>query len=510
MVCMALSILMLMTGCTQKKPHYVIGVSQCSADIWREKQNAELRMGAYLQGDVELRFAAAYDSDERQIEQIDSLVASGVDLLIVAPNQIATISPAIDRAFDQGIPVIVFERKTNSRKFTAFMGADNYEMGSVMGQHIISRLKGHGSVLEIKGLAGSSPAIERHNGFITALKNAPDVKVVASLQGDWTELRAYHTVSQWLAAHRDTPVDLVFGMNDRTAIGARKAFLEAGRQLPLFCGIDGLPGEEGGIRQVRDSILDASYIYPTHGDKVLQLAIDILEGKPYAKESHLQAALVTRENASSLLMQSEEILRQTDYLDRLHNRADNYLHQLDSQRTITMLAIIAIVLLIVSFVLFYIYHVNKINMQKERVASTLWNMKPEEEPISSTSTAPADDAAAVPDSDEQADTVSTSQFITHFKEVVETRLDDSELSVEDLAADMNLSRVQLYRKVKSITGYTPIELLRTARLNRAYQMLMTTDHSVSEIAYQVGFTAPSYFTKCFKEAYGMLPGDVRK
>ena len=209
-------------------------------------------------------------------------------------------------------------------------------------------------------------------------------------------------------------------------------------------------------------------------------------------------------------MQSEEILRQTDYLDRLHNRADNYLHQLDSQRTITMLAIIVIALLIVSFVLFYIYHVNKISMQKERVASTLWNMKPEEESISSTSTAPADDAAAVPDSDEQADTVSTSQFITHFKEVVETRLDDSELSVEDLAADMNLSRVQLYRKVKSITGSTPVELLRTARLNRAYQMLMTTDHSVSEIAYQVGFTAPSYFTKCFKEAYGMLPGDVRK
>jgi AraC-like DNA-binding protein len=341
------------------------------------------------------------------------------------------------------------------------------------------------------------------------LKNAPDVKVVASLQGDWTEPRAYSTVKQWLAAHRDTPVDLVFGMNDRTAIGARKAFLEAGRQLPLFCGIDGLPGE-GGIRQVRDSILDASYIYPTHGDKVLQLAIDILEGKPYAKESHLQAALVTRENASSLLMQSEEILRQTDYLDRLHNRADHYLHQLDSQRTITMLAIIVIALLIVSFVLFYIFHVNKINMQKERVASTLWNMKPEEGPISSTSTAPADDAAAVPDSDEQADTVSTSQFITHFKEVVETRLDDSELSVEDLAADMNLSRVQLYRKVKSITGSTPVELLRTARLNRAYQMLMTTDHSVSEIAYQVGFTAPSYFTKCFKEAYGMLPGDVRK
>jgi ABC-type sugar transport system substrate-binding protein/AraC-like DNA-binding protein len=490
-------VILALTSCSPGEKRYKIGVSQCSEDIWREKQNAELRMGAYLQDDVELRFAAAYDSDERQIEQIDSLIKSGIDLLIVAPNQVATISPAIDRAFDQGIPVIVFERKTNSQKFTAFMSADNYEMGKVMGHYIVSRLNGQGRVLEIKGLAGSSPAIERHNGFVEALKHAPGIQVVGSLQGDWTEPRAHTAVSQWLAAHPDTPVDLVFGMNDRSAIGARTAFLEANRTLPLFCGIDGLPGENGGIRQVRDSILDASYIYPTHGDKVLQLAIDILEGKPYQKESHLQAALVTHENASSLLMQSEEIMRQTEYLDRLHQKADNYLHKLDNQRVITTLAIIVIILLVLSLVLFYIYHINKISMQKERVANTLWNMDTEELPT--------------PTVEPEAPTVEDEPFfITRFKEVVESRLENSELSVEDLAADMNLSRVQLYRKVKSVTGSTPVELLRTARLNRAYRLLMTTDRSVSEIAYQVGFTAPSYFTKCFKEAYGMLPGDVRK
>ena len=101
-------------------------------------------------------------------------------------------------------------------------------------------------------------------------------------------------------------------------------------------------------------------------------------------------------------------------------------------------------------------------------------------------------------------------FITRFKEVVEKRLADSDISVEDLAADMNLSRVQLYRKVKNLTGSSPVELLRTTRLNRAYQLLLTTDKSVSEVAYDVGFTAPSYFTKCFKEEFGMLPGDVRQ
>ena len=502
----ASAILMLLAGCSPQKPHYIIGVSQCSADIWREKQNAELRMGAYLQENVELRFAAAYDSDERQIEQIDSLVASGIDLLIVAPNQVATISPAIDRAFDQGIPVIVFERKTNSQKFTAFISADNYEMGRIMGEYIVSRLKGRGRVLEIKGLAGSSPAIERHNGFMEALKNAPDIEVVAGLQGDWTEPRAHTIVSQWLAAHPDTPVDLVFGMNDRSAIGARTAFIEAGRQLPLFCGIDGLPGEHGGIRQVRDSILDASYIYPTHGDQVLQLGIDILEGKPYKKEVLMQSALITRENASSLLMQSEEMMRQTAYLDRLHEKADSYLHQLDTQRIITLLAIIVIFLLIVSLVLFYIYHVGKVNLRKERVVNTLWNINPEDIPTVPENTETSEES----ENTETVEPVANTLFITRFKEVVESHLDDSELSVEDLATQMNLSRVQLYRKVKAVTGSTPIELLRTARLNRAYQLLLTTDKSVSEVAYQVGFTAPSYFTKCFKDEYGMLPGDIKK
>ena len=156
------------------------------------------------------------------------------------------------------------------------------------------------------------------------------------------------------------------------------------------------------------------------------------------------------------------------------------------------------------------------------MVSTLWNM--DTEAIAQPEEArPADEApterteaghqepetAADAAADEQVMSTTASHFIARFKEVVEARLEDSELSVEDLAADMNLSRVQLYRKVKSVTGATPVELLRTARLKRAYQLLVTTDKSISEVAYQVGFTAPSYFTKCFKEEYGQLPGDLR-
>ena len=504
----------MLVSCSGDKVKYRIGVSQCSDDIWRDKQNAELRMGAYFHDNVELKFAAAYDSDERQVQQIDSLVNDGIDLLIVAPNQVQTISPAIDRAYDKGIPVIVFERKTNSQKFTAFISADNYEMGHVMGEYIASRLGGKGSVLEIKGLEGSSPAIERHNGFMDALKDAPGISVVESLQGDWTEPTACEITRQWLANHRDTKVDLVFGANDRTAMGARKVL---GTEGVLYCGIDGLPGPTGGIQLVRDSLLDASYIYPTHGDQIIDLAVNILEGNHYEKETMLMSALVTRDNAKVLLMESEEIMRQSDQLDSLHKKADNYLHKLDSQRIINWLAIGVIVLLVIIFVLFYLYHLRKIVFQRERVVNTLWNLKPEDIPAAeptetvgdykSTST---DGSEASSENTDDNEPVAVSHFITRFKEVIEARLEDSDVSVEDLAADMNLSRVQLYRKVKAVSGSSPVELLRTARLNRAYQLLLTTEKSVSEVAYAVGFTAPSYFTKCFKEEYGMVPGDVRK
>ena len=142
----------------------------------------------------------------------------------------------------------------------------------------------------------------------------------------------------------------------------------------LFCGIDGLPGQDGGIQLVRDSILDASYIYPTCGDQLLQLAVDILDGKPYQKEKRLMSALVTRDNANVLYMQSEELREQSDHLDRLHRQADNYLQQLDTQRTITLLAFIVIALLLVAIVLFYLYHIGKVTLRQERVVNTLWNM----------------------------------------------------------------------------------------------------------------------------------------
>ena len=493
----------LMIACSGEKPHYVIGVSQCSEDIWRSWQNAEMVMESNFHDGVELRFATAHGDSKRQIQQIDSLVDSGIQLLIVAPNQKSSVTSAIDRAYDKGIPVIVFERKTDSQKYTAFVSADNYEMGRQMGEYVVSRLNGKGNIMEVEGLKGSSSAEERHKGFLETLTQYPEVKVVARLQGDWTEQTAYQAVKDYKGDLN--AIDFVFGHNDRSAIGAREVFQERQAKMPLFCGIDGLPGENGGIRQVRDSLLDASYIYPTRGDLLLQLALDILEGKPYAKETLLTSALVTHDNANVLLLESDEVARQAQNLDKLQTQASSYLKQLDTQRTITLMALILIALLLLTMVLFFLYHRSKVSAQRERVVNNLWNMEVPEIAESSESPGEKPSEAAESEQEETPEPL----FIVRFKDVVEKRLSDSELSVDDLAAAMNLSRVQLYRKVKAISGSSPIELLRTARLNRGYQLLIQTNKTVSEIAYEIGFTAPSYFTRCFKNEFGISPSDLQ-
>ncbi len=522
-----LAALIHLTACTNEDSRYVIGISQCSEDIWRNWQNSEMKIEANFHEGVALQFATALDNSQRQSHQIDSLVDNGIDLLIVAPNQLSSVSPAIDRAYDKGIPVIVFERKTDSQKYTAFVSADNYEMGRQMGAYVVSRLKGKGRVMEVKGLKGSSPADERHKGFADALAGT-GVEVVTAVQGDWTEETAYEAVR---ACQDDLDgIDLVFGHNDRSAIGARKAFSERQKgHLPLFCGIDGLPGEHGGIQQVRDSLLEATYIYPTRGDQLLQLAIDILEGRPYQKETMLTSALVTHENAHVLLLESQEVVRQAEKLDKLQKKASGYMQQLATQRTITLLALILIALLSLVLLLFYLYYRGKVAVRRERVVNNLWNMQVSDEkqaegpkheeavagaPAAETPVSDAVNEAsntekkAELDQETQKEDAKEPLFLVRFKDVVESKMGNSDLSVDDLAAAMNLSRVQLYRKVKAITGSSPNELLRTARLNRGYQLLVKTDKTISEVAYEVGFTAPSYFTKCFKDEFGMSPSDL--
>lgn len=331
---------------------YVIGVSQCSEDIWRDKLNNELVMSTYQHDNVTLKFASANDNDRLQKQQIEQFIKERVNLLIVSPNQIHTISSVIDKAYDAGIPVILFDRKTDSKKYTAFIGADNYEAGYEIGHFIGQQLDGKGNIAEICGLQASSPAIERNRGFMDALKDFSGIKVIARKHGDWVKESGVMAMDSVLSQTKE-PIQYVFAQNDRMALGALQSIKKHKVKGIRIVGIDALPVPGGGMENVRDGNLEASYIYPTRGDSVMQLALNILEKKPYKRDNYLKGALVTKANANVLLMQNEEMNKQTARLNALHGKVDTYLVQYNHQKMYIVL--FSIILLLLIGIMVYIY-----------------------------------------------------------------------------------------------------------------------------------------------------------
>lgn len=325
------AIIVLLTGCAQQPRKYVIGVSQCSEDIWRDKLNDELKMGEYLNDSLIVKLASSNDDNVLQNKQINQFVDEGVDLLIVSPNQLSAISKAVERAYDKGIPVILYDRKTNSDKYTAFIGCDNYTIGKSMGTFIAQQLQGKGRIVEISGLEGSSPALERHRGFMDAIKPYPELQVVASEGGNWKEEGGIQAMKRILKQTQD--FDYVFAHNDRLAWGA----YVAARQMRVkrnykYTGVDGMATEGGGLELVRDGIFEASYLYPTKGDEVIALAMKILKHQPYERDNYLSTSIIIQANAALTLMEARDAERQARNLKALHKQVDQYLSDYNSQK----------------------------------------------------------------------------------------------------------------------------------------------------------------------------------
>ena len=357
--------LLLLAGCNRNTKKYVVGVSQCSEDIWRNKLNDELLMETYQHKDVELLFASAKDNDKLQTEQIEKFIQRGVDLLIISPNQVHSITPVIDKAYDKGIPVILFDRKTDSQKYTAFIGADNVKVGKTIGEFIAKTLHGEGKVIEIKGLDNSSPAIDRHKGFVQALSKYPDIQLKRTLSGEWTTESGYKSIKSAIADAKDC--NIIWGQNDRMAEGAQRAMAEVGIHNVQYVGTDALPSKGGGIEAVHNGNLLASYIYPTRGDMVMQLAMRILKKQPFHRDNYLKGALVTKDNAKVLLLQNEEMMKQRSRLSDLNSKVDIYLAQYNHQKIYMLLGGVIIALLIGLIV--YIYRTIILRRELEEQAT---------------------------------------------------------------------------------------------------------------------------------------------
>ena len=728
-----LTLIFLLTACSQQERIYKIGVSQCSVGYWRSKVNNEMLAAQHLYDqDVKVEIVDCYDNSEEQLRQIDSLVASGIDLLVVAPNDYM-IAPALKRAKDKGIPIVLFDRMVDSDDYTAFIGGSNVAIGSLAANYAIElagQSEGH-NVLEIAALQNTSPARERHQGFETVMKQHPEVNYHCII-GNWDDNNTHDILKKEIEEGRIP--DAVFCHSDFMSWGAHRAVAEAKMEERIkVIGVDGLPNE--GIEYVQKGWLAGTCVYPTHGEEIVHLALNILNGEPYERENFLNILLITPENVDMISRYANELMNQNKDLVVIQEKLENYFGLYHLQTKVIWASVLAIILLVAAVVQtwlavrqtrkahrqqkalndeqtrFYtnashqlktpltliagpvkqllerstvkgddrsmLEIVGRNTAQLESLVADVLNFRREVQgtisddtvPVSGSSSAatknivqethlemlnqedteelptilivednddmrhylrmlladrlyvleasdgesglrlaresvpdlivsdvmmpvmdglqlckhlkedfitshipvilltarsdehqkmegyesgadayltkpfnadvlvsrinnllasrsqlrqlfqnregagplaPAAAGSAAPATAEVKLTTQDKLFMDQLKEAIQSNMANPNLKMDELGDQLGISRVQLYRKVKTLTGLSPVELLRQMRLQRALTLLNSTMKTVAEIAFEVGFNSPSYFTNCFKKQFGKLPMEMRE
>ena len=314
--------LIVLCGCTSsgKQKKHVIGLSQCMLDdAWRQAMINDMRIEASNYDDVEIIIKDAQNNNETQIQQIRDLIRQKVDVLIISPYQSEPITAVAEEAYRAGIPTIITDRKVNTDQYTSFVGANNYEIGLAAGNYAANYLPPNAIILEIWGLTQTSPAQERHKGFVDALREREDLSF-RKIEGQWLvdtarmELRKLEHPEQ---------IDFVYAHNDMMAIAAREYFMawDSIRGLELrIIGVDAVAG--AGLEAVEDGRINASFLYPTGGEQVIRTAMRIIQGEPVDKFIPLRTAPVDHQSARTLLLQADQLQKYRQRIEAQRSRID--------------------------------------------------------------------------------------------------------------------------------------------------------------------------------------------
>ena len=280
---------------------FVIGFSQCnSSEPWRETMNKEMMKEAALHPELELIISDAQQDNSTQVADVENFIVKEIDLLIISPNEAQPLTAVVEKAFQKNIPVIVVDRKILSENYTVFIGADNVKIGMEAGMFAAKLLNGKGKVVEISGLKGSTPAMERHDGFMKGIAGHPEIEIIYEQDGAWLRGKGHDIMEN--ALQRLEKIDLVYGHNDPMAQGAYIAAKNAHREKEIFfIGIDGLPGAEGGAQAVLNSELNATFVYPTGGKEAILCALRIMNKEQVDKKITLNTAAIDSTNAKEFL-----------------------------------------------------------------------------------------------------------------------------------------------------------------------------------------------------------------
>jgi len=323
-----------LAGCAPaaQEPVYRIGFAQCTTnDAWRRAMLAGMEKELSIHPNVQFRMLDAQNNSDLQRRQVQEFIRDRVDLLLISPNQSGPLTALAEAAYNQGIPVVIIDRRTTSRLYTAYVGGNNQEVGRTAGHYAAQLLHQRGNVLEILGMPGSSPATDRDLGFRQALAAHPELHLTAQVQGNWQPASVYQRLPAVLRAHPDT--DLIFAHNDPMG----RAAYQVARQLGLenrirIIGVDGLSGPGNGLQLVEDGALKATLLYPTGGEEAIRTALRILRHEPFEKDNVLSTMVIDSTNVGTMRTQTEQLTTQRQDIRQQQQRLQEQMRRYASQK----------------------------------------------------------------------------------------------------------------------------------------------------------------------------------
>lgn len=352
--------LLLLFSCTtqQAKKKFRIGFSQCQGgDDWRKTMLAEMKRELSFHENVEFIYRDGEADSKKQLEQIEELAKLNIDLLIVSPNEIQPLSSGIEKIFDAGIPVVLVDRGINSKKYTSFIGASNFEVGQNAGRYAVSTLKGKGNVIEVMGLSDASPFIDRHKGFMDIISQQPGINYLKKFDDHAANYQK--DLANTLLTVKD--IDLIFTQTDYIALDVYKICKQIGVEKKIkIIGVDGLPSDTLGMGMVANKFLAATVLYPTGGQEAIITALKILEHKPYNKENILATSIIDSANVRIMKLQYDKVLAQQEDIDKRQKKIEEQLViTRNKSNIIVAISIILALALIMGTVLFYYLRENR-------------------------------------------------------------------------------------------------------------------------------------------------------
>lgn len=485
---------------------FIVGVSQDNSDVWHDKMRDEISQEAVLHPELKLVMKNAYGDSRLQCAQIDSFIAQNVDLLIIGVEDPMSIVKSTDAAFDKGIPIVINSHNSKLNKYTAYVGTDNYAVGELMAQYLIELAESLGktnksplNVIEILGKIGVPAVSERYVSLRENLQSSHEVQIVATAYGNWDYNLTYALVDSLLHIHPET--DVIVTQNDVMALGAYEAGQKFNPEKNFhILGIDALSGPGSGVEAIIEGKMEASITNVSRGDLIVQTACNILNHQPYHHNNSLQPVLVDQSSTKLMMRMAQEMNNESKVIQTLQMKVDRLWSQTTELKNTNLLLTFCLCLLILAVVggVFIYRYRSRLIREREQNAQVVANQKRQLEQIS----AELERVKQSQSLDEQ--------FMAQLEQEFEKHLDDSDYTVDELAEAMGVSRAQLFRRVKTLTGVTPLVLLKQIRLRRARQLLKSTDMTTQQVAFAVGYSLASYFAKCYKDFFGILPSEERK